>query len=307
MHTKHYSFHIAIYSLLLWAIVPFIHGSGSSDWLISDALYINTLPYERILPGRELEQTPKPVQKAIRLPIAKVKAEETVVAHKSRHVPILMYHYVRTVDEAHDKVGFLLSVTPENFDKQLAYLNEHGFTSISPQELYESLFNEKPLPQKPILITFDDGYEDFYTHAVPLLVKHSIKATIFIPSDRISTRNYMTWPQVLEIAQNPAITIASHTRHHVNLNETIIDQLDNEITQSRLILERHLGRAIDFFAYPYGAFNAEVIKEVKKAGYKLAFSTLGGFSHTVNDQYTLRRVNIGGNYDMAKFSGTVGQ
>lgn len=305
MHTKHYTFHIAIYALLLSTISTLSH-SSSSGLLLSDVSPHDALPFERILPGREV-QTPKPVQKAIRLPIAKVKAEETVVTYTSLHVPILMYHYVRMVDEAHDKVGFLLSVTPENFDKQLTYLNEHGFTPISPQELYESLFNDKPLPSKPILITFDDGYEDFYTHAVSALAKHSIKATIFVPSDRIGTRNYMTWPQVDEIAQNPAITIASHTRHHVNLNDTVIDQLDNEISQSRLILEQHLGRAIDFFAYPYGMFNTEVIKEVKKVGYKLAFSTLGGSSHTVNDQYTLKRINIGGNFDMTRFSATVGQ
>lgn len=304
MHTHQATYFIVLFSFFAWMLSG---PATKQPVLIADSFAQDTLPYDRILPGIAEIPKPKPTvaPRILGIGIRQVRAE-TVHEQKTIHVPILMYHYVRYVNEHEDKAGYLLSVTPDNFEKQLAYIREKGFTTISPQELYDSLFQGSTLPVKPVLLTFDDGYHDFFTEGLRLIEKYNVKVTIFVPTDRINTPGYMSWEQVRTISQNPNITVASHTRHHLSLSTTVIDQLDNEITQSRLILERELGRSIDFFAYPYGSFNGEVIKEVKKAGYKLAFSTINGRSHTVDDQYTLKRLNVSGAHTIEDFSRTLG-
>lgn len=294
----------ALRFILLLCFVVWLFSGAKPVQLISDRLPSDWLPPDRILPGVIPQQTATPQPKML-LPRVKSDAEIAAEKHAVR-VPILMYHYIRYVYEPNDKSGFMLSVTPEHFEKQVQYLKEKGYTTISPQQLYDNLFHNTPLPSKPVMLTFDDGYQDFYIEALRIIEKYNIKVTVFIPTDRINTPNYMSWDQVVALSKNPNITLASHTRHHLNVAQIKVEQLDNEIFQSRLILERNLGRSIDFFAYPYGGFNDEVIKEVKKASYKLAFSTIQGTMQSPAEQYFLRRVSISGDCSLEKFAAFVG-
>lgn len=223
-------------------------------------------------------------------------------------VPVLMYHYIRYMFTKNDPMGEFLSVTPELFEKQMAYLKAEGYTAITPDDLYNSLYNHQPLPVKPIMITVDDGYQDFLTEGLRIIDKYDMRATIFVPTDLVGKPNYLTWEQVRIIAQDPRVTIAAHTRHHVNLAQTRDSQkVDDEVIQSRVILERELGRSVSYFAYPYGAFSSTAIAAVKKAGFKLAFSTITGRVHTQNDQYIIKRVTVRGVDDLAKFVAQVRQ
>lgn len=311
MHKKYTISYIIGCTIFAWLFVHTVILPGGNTTVVSDVSAQETFPEDVILPG-----IPEYITKQI-LTIQATPAPSTEVAHNSVHVPIteanqhsihvpvLMYHYIRNMFNPEDKTGSALSTTPDNFEKQMAYVKENNFTTISPQQFYEAVMEGKPLPPKPILLTFDDGYADFYTEALRVIEKYDVKVSILVPTDKIGTPNYMNWEQINKIAVNPNITIISHTRHHYFLPQIPIAQYNNEISQSRILLEKNLGKSIDFFGYPYGGFNEEIVKEVKKAGYKMAFSTRGGSFHHSNEQYMVKRISVDG-YDLARFSALIG-
>ncbi len=117
-------------------------------------------------------------------------------------IPILMYHYVRTVTDPADTIGSNLSVTPERFAAQMQYLADHGYTTLTLREVHAILAGQAPLPERPIALTFDDGYRDFYTAAWPVLRQHGFKATNYVITDLIGEDAYLTWDMLRGMRQN---------------------------------------------------------------------------------------------------------
>lgn len=264
-----------------------------------------TLPNDAVLPGMVLGAkitfppalpTPQPDSPLPSLPVG-----------KTIHVPVLMYHYIRYMYNPADKLGYALSVTPDNFEKQMAYLTEQGYTTITPDQLYQALEQNGVLPAKPILLTFDDGYKDLRSEALRIIEKYNVKATIFIPTDRLSMTNYMTWEDLHVVANDSHITIAGHTRHHLDLTTLPQAAMEDEIIQGKAQLERNLGRQIDYFAYPYGAFNDKVVSTVKNAGFKMAFSTIPNGIQSTGSVYALHRLNVSGALDLPHFAQLLNQ
>lgn len=210
--------------------------------------------------------------------------------------PILMYHYIQVNpnpqgDPSRDK----LLVTPTNFEAQLQYLKENGWTTISLDELVEGLKNPGKLPEKPIILTFDDGYLDFYTTAAPLLAKYNMKGAVYVLSQG-SKRGpgfYMTDEQIKELSTSPLITIASHTQTHTYLKGRSEPTQRREIIESKKELEALIGKPVEHFAYPYGAFDETSLRLVKEAGYKSATSTIISTKNNLSNLHTLRRVRMG--------------
>ncbi len=256
-----------------------------------------SLPADILLPGIEAELSSPSASPRI--------TQQTVLPHF--RIPVLMYHYIRYMKDQNDKVGFSLSVRPDNFEKQAQYLTSHGFSTVTPKQVYDNLVFGKPLPPKPIMLTFDDGYADFYFEALRIVDKYNLKATLFIPSEKIGSPNYLTWDELRKLTTDPNIDIAGHTMTHINLAQIPLNQAAAEIVGSKLALQQKLGISIQFFAYPYGAFNSQVIDVVRKAGFKLAFSTISGDTQTLADQYTLHRLSVTGEEDMDAFAKLVGQ
>src|SRR6476661_6268216 len=123
----------------------------------------------------------------------------TYAAAQSSHrvrVPVLMYHYVRTVTNRLDRAGFDLSVTPLHFAQQMQLLHEKGFHSVTLDDLLGAIRGVTKLPPNPIIITFDDGYEDFYTAAFPILNLYGFSATSFVITGKAGQPNYMSWDQM---------------------------------------------------------------------------------------------------------------
>lgn len=217
-------------------------------------------------------------------------------------VPVLMYHYVRIVENPEqDQLGVSLSVTPENFEKQMAYLYENGFSTITPDTLWAAINKQTTLPTKPILLTFDDGYSDFYDQAWPVLNKYNLKSTVFVVTGFLDDdqKRYLTWAQVKELDQTGLITIGSHTINHINTAES--PNAQREITLSKKQLETYLGHSINSFAYPGGTFNIKAAQLVGSAGFNLAFTTVEGRRHGLDQRLTLPRVRISGGMDQAIF------
>lgn len=217
-------------------------------------------------------------------------------------VPVLMYHYIRTVENPdQDKVGFRLSVTPEDFEAHMKYLWENRYRTISPNELINALTTKTPLPPKSVLLTFDDGYADFYTNAYPVLKKYNLQATLYVISGFVSDEKgrYITWDQLKELDESGIVTIGSHTVHHINVATN--PKAQEEIIASKKMLERFLRHEVSSFVYPGGTWNQAAADFVTKAGYTHAFTTEPGTQMKESHKYNLPRVRISGGVPLGNF------
>ncbi len=223
------------------------------------------------------------------------------LSKKMIHLPILMYHYVRTVTDQHDPVGIDLSVPANAFEEQMKHLSNAGYTTITLDDLVSAWKEEKNLPKKSIILTFDDGYDDFYTDAFPVLQKYNLKATAYIITDFIDKSRYLTSQQLKELDQSPLITIAAHTMHHPNLRNTTGTRLIEEVLGSKTWLENFTGHPILHFAYPSGQYNKETLRATEKAGYVTAVTTEPGEDHASTKPFTITRVRIRGGMTLEAF------
>lgn len=200
--------------------------------------------------------------------------------------PIMMYHSVGYTEELKSN-----TVSPQNFEWQMAYLKDHRYRVLSFDELVRLTVNGEPLPRKSVVITFDDAYEDNYTYAFGILKKYGYPAIIFSPSDLIGQKEYLNWEQVREMAKS-GITFGSHTRLHSYLPDLSVEKQREEIIGSKRVLEEHLGAAVDYFAYPIGGFSESIKQIVKEAGYKGAAATNRGYDRFNKDVFELNRIRF---------------
>jgi peptidoglycan/xylan/chitin deacetylase (PgdA/CDA1 family) len=209
-------------------------------------------------------------------------------------VPVLMYHCVA------NKKKNSLFVPPAQFEKQISSLAKEGFSFLSANDLYDAWDKGIPLPKRPVVVTFDDGYEDNYQNAFPILKKFNAKATIFVVTGQVGKKGYLNWKQIKEMDRS-GIDIESHTVHHPDLRKTTSPQLKKELLLSKQVLESELRRPVIIFCYPYGKYNEAVLQETKKAGYKMAFSTRPGFSSYPQGIFTLHRIRISPDQPLGSF------
>ncbi|WP_422661218.1 polysaccharide deacetylase family protein [Paenibacillus sp. EC2-1] len=222
-------------------------------------------------------------------------SETQLISHgNTESIPILMYHSVSI------NPSTTLSVPPKVFYKQKEHLKNSGFHTITFKDLMSWKMSQQ-LPDKPILITFDDGYLDNYTVAYPILKKLQMKATIFATSDFIGSPNHLTWSQTNEMERSGLIEFGVHTRHHVDLTKSNPLQLEDEISGAKQRLEKKLGHPLISFAYPSGKFNQNVIQVVKRAGFEFAVTTEPGYAEKKQGYLTLHRVRIPGDQSLAAF------
>lgn len=209
-------------------------------------------------------------------------------------VPILMYHYIRSGVPVTEELSYNLSVSPEVLDQQLSFLASNGYQTISLNDLYDSLENAIPLPPKSVILTFDDGYRDFYTSAFPLLKKYNLRAVVFYIVGYFNYPGYMTWNMLAEIHNSGLVDIESHTLGHPMLTKIDYIEAKREVVDSKKILEQKLNKKVKYFAYPYGDYDQGVVNLVKEVGYNLAFGTVPGSVLRKSESYTLHRVGISG-------------
>ena len=209
-------------------------------------------------------------------------------------VPILMYHYIRVNPNPRDRVGADLSVTPDNFAQQMRLLAAKGFHTVSMDELATAILTGAPLPSHPIALTFDDGYEDFYAAAFPILKRYGFDATSFIITGKVGWKGYLTWDQMREMQATGLVQFESHTVDHVTMNRISRARADYELRASKSALEKHLGSHVDVFCYPSGRYNIAVESLVAQDGYIAGVSTQPGIVHNIADLLALTRMRIHG-------------
>lgn len=215
-------------------------------------------------------------QKISPTPTPKPSVPPPLPGERAIKVPVLLYHYISVNPYPEDTLRTGLSTTPDVFDQQLALLKSQGFTTITFDELAAAFEGTITLPPKPVILTVDDGYSDFYFNAYPILAKHQMKAINFIPTGLIGGDLYMTWKQIEELANSPYVMFGSHTVRHSFLPKVSPGDVISELTESKRVLEQHVGYNVNWFAYPYGAFDEAVVYQVKKAGFVGAVTTMPG-------------------------------
>ncbi len=220
------------------------------------------------------------------------------------NVPILTYHYIRINPDRFDRMGFALSVTPADFAAQMDWLKDSGYHPITAGDLHAYLRGARGLPSKPVILTFDDGYADFYTTALPILRAHDFRATAYVVSGFVGRPNYMTAAQVLE-ADRSGIEIGSHTVNHPNLTNLSSVSVRSQLIDSKRFLEQLLGHPVTSFCYPSGKVNSMVAWHVANVGYDSATTTVFGFRHTLADRYIWTRLRISGGESRDQFAAAV--
>jgi peptidoglycan/xylan/chitin deacetylase (PgdA/CDA1 family) len=223
----------------------------------------------------------------------------------STYVPILMYHYIRINPDPHDLLGFNLSVTPHDFAVQMLYLQATGFHVVSLGTAIEAIRTHRSLPSRPVVLTFDDGYRDFYTVAAPVLQRLNFTATSFVVSGFLGRARYMT-PQMVQILDAEGFTIGDHTVDHAALSSLPAARAAWEMSTARSALEGLIHHPVVDLAYPGGDFNPSVEQQVRQLGFQDALSTLPGPYHTDSTLYALTRQRVSGGISMGYYAQLTG-
>jgi peptidoglycan/xylan/chitin deacetylase (PgdA/CDA1 family) len=223
----------------------------------------------------------------------------------SLHVPILEYHYIRVNPNPRDRLGFNLSVTPANFRAQMSWLSAHQYHAIDLAELRGYFAGQVYLPSRPVVLTFDDGYEDFYATAWPILRALGFPAVSYVVPGFLGRRGYLTAGQVVQL-DRAGVEIGSHTVHHLDLTSADPLTLRIELEASKSDLEQLLGHPVLDFCYPSGRFDAAVEAAVEAAGYQSATTEQPGTSHSWAGRLAWTRVRVAGGEQLSAFRASLG-
>ncbi|MFD4526390.1 polysaccharide deacetylase family protein [Streptomyces sp. NPDC058470] len=211
-------------------------------------------------------------------------------------VPILMYHSIAR--EPNDATREL-SVTPDDFAQQMALLDAQGFTPVDTAQLAASWRTAGPLPERPVLVTFDDGYEGVHRHGLPVLAKYGFAATLFVSTGWLrgaydtggSLDTMLDWDQVRRLAAEQ-VEIGGHSHTHPQMDQLSEDALRFEVRRCREIITGELGTRPASFAYPYGYSSRRVREAVREAGFAQSLAVGNALARRRQGPYALRRVTV---------------
>ncbi len=215
-------------------------------------------------------------------------------------VPILTYHYIGNNPNPQDKARDALSVPPDKFEAQMDYLAKNGYTPVTLDTLYGIFNKQTTVAGKPVVLTFDDGYIDFYTTAFPILRRFNFHAVSFIPTGLVGGGYYMNWSQIKEIQASGLVTFEDHTVNHINLPSYSYARVLTELRDSKNILQTQTGYPVNFIAYPNGASNASVQKAAQQAGFVGGVGTWYG--KTWGPSLNMPRIKVSGFWSIKEFA-----
>jgi peptidoglycan/xylan/chitin deacetylase (PgdA/CDA1 family) len=213
---------------------------------------------------------------------------------KTFKLPIIMYHYVEYVKDEGDTIRKSLDVNPGLFEQQLKGLVNSHYQTYFVGDIPAILDEKIPLSSRSAVLTFDDGYEDFYTDAFPILKKYNIKATIYIINNFIGRPGFMNQGQIQKVLDSGLVQLGCHTLDHFYLKKAGKNVATREILVSKFRLENLFHVPVLTFAYPYGAFDGQAIDIVREASFSAAVSVIPGTKQSQNNLFYLSRIRAGG-------------
>ncbi len=216
-------------------------------------------------------------------------------ATRRLRLPILMYHYVEPWPADADQIRQGLTVTPADFEAQMAYLHDHGYVTVSLYELLEALALGTPLPDNAVVLTFDDGYRTLLDYVVPVLQPYGYTGTVFVITQFMDEERpaYLTWPQA-EALYAQGWKIEPHTKTHDDLKGRGRDFQLYQMLGSVQTVEAHIGVMPRFLAYPAGSYDDLSVALVDEMHLWGAVTTVSGRVHYFQDRFTLARVRVSG-------------
>ncbi len=245
-------------------------------------------------------QTPSPTQTAT---VTRTRVPSTATATpRVARVPILMYHYVGAIPPDADKYRVDLTVSLDAFETQMDYLAINGYHPIRVSDLANHLLNGDPLPEKPIILTFDDGYTDIYANVFPVLRNKKSPATFFVITEFVDENRwgYVNWAQLAEMVK-AGMEIGSHTLDHPDLFRKPRALQNKEIAGSKTMIETNLPVTVVSFSYPAGNYDATTLAVLRAAGYLAAVTEIQGARQSSDKIFELRRIRIRGSYSINDF------
>ena len=221
-------------------------------------------------------------------PSIDLHAAHAAILKRAPQVPVLNYHQVRdwTVRDSTQDRPYIMPVA--TFASQMDYLAQHGYHSISPDQLLAHLTTGAALPSKPVLLTFDDADENQWTNAVPVLKAHHFTATFFIMTVVLNKTNYMSDAQ-LRALDHAGMTIGGHTWDHHRVDRYSGSDWQIQIVRPTERLQRILGHPVRYFAYPYGVWKPDAFAHLEASGYWAAFQLNQDPVDASAPLYTLQR------------------
>jgi len=242
---------------------------------------------------------------ASHVPAPAVEVAAPVISVPGITVPILVYHYIRVNPVVTDHVGWDLSVTPAEFQAQMDWLHQAGGHTVTLQQLIAAMHGGPPLPSRAVVLTFDDGHDDFATRAAPVLKADGFVGISFVVSGFLGRTSYMTAAQVQHVAAL-GMVIGDHTVNHVDLAAMSPALARTEILACQATLQQLIGKPVLDFAYPYGDYNGTVAGIVQAAGFMDAATMNAGTFQTYPGRFLLHRTRIGGGDSVWSFAGKAG-
>jgi len=267
------------------------------NFLLYSAL--SSLLFASCQPSNAAKEKPaaKTATEAAKIDSANTKPADAKTILARREVPVLCYHQIRNTTASDSKRAHDDIIAPDKFREHMKMLVDSGYHSILPDQLYDYLVYGAKLPEKPIMITFDDTDEDQFTVGNTTLKKHGFKGVYFIMTVSIGRKgriNYMTKEQIKQLSDE-GNTIASHTYDHKNFAQFTDEDWKTQIDAPTKKLEEITGKKVEYFAYPYGVSKAANLHKLKEHGFKAAF-----ILSTARDEnyplYTIRRIIDPGRY-----------
>lgn len=209
--------------------------------------------------------------------------------------PILMYHSLA------ESEGNSLKIPPREFEEHVKWLKENDYYTLTPEEAYIVLTENKKPAEKIVWITFDDGYLNNYTEGYPILKKYEMKATINYITSKLGSDSYFNLDQMKEMRQSEWMSIESHTVSHLDLNTLEDSHIESELLDSKNWIDKELEQTTTLLCYPAGRYDERVIKSAEETGYKMAVTTEPGYASKSDGLYTLKRVRVSPGYDGESF------
>jgi peptidoglycan/xylan/chitin deacetylase (PgdA/CDA1 family) len=220
--------------------------------------------------------------------------------HSLPKIPILMYHSVSDVPERDKKVrntNSAYSLSIKQFREQMEYIHKNGYKTLHLDQL---LAENSQVPEKSLVITFDDGWAYNYTNVFPRLKEYGLTATIFVVTGFVGQANYMDWNELREMS-DAGISIQSHTASHKPLAQLSKKEVEYELETSKKTIEDALGKEVNCLSLPHGVFNDKVLKIAEEIGYQAVCTSEPGFSHEYKNLPVMKRINISNQFQIDTF------
>lgn len=227
-------------------------------------------------------------------------------------IPVLIYH---AIDEnmGDNPSSQNVSVSLSAFNEQMEWLHREGYKAVTRDELHAYLKHKKVPNGKRVLLTFDDGYHSLYKYAMPAMAKYGFTATLFLSTSFIGKAydqsdfgfvkhdRQLSWDEIKALIA-AGWSIQSHGNKHNRMNALDASAIQEEVTLSKKIIEQNLGTTVDEFAFPYGIYTNKVIKQLKAAGYKFAYSVHSGKLNSSSRKFRLPRIEVNNMDTMERFA-----